>query len=188
MSNNTVLRVDKKALKEAGLCCPCGTLKNNDGYVCCEKCRLKARTRVNAFRKALPEVIKERKRQVYLNRRVGGLCGLCGGQPREGKTTCDICISKAKARSVNLRNKVLDAYGGKCACCSTDIREFLEVDHINNDGAEHRRSLGGEAGREFYWWVVNNNFPNNLQLLCSNCNLAKYRYGSCPHTWHRVKQ
>ena len=28
-----------------------------------------------------------------------------------------------------------------------------------------------------------NNYPEGFQVLCSNCNFAKGKYGSCPHTW-----
>lgn len=82
-----------------------------------------------------------------------------------------------------LKNIILDHYGNKCACCGEIIYEFLTVDHINNDGAEHRRKLGniGKSGRLFYDWIIKNNFPPIFQILCWNCNWAKWRYGTCPH-------
>ena len=42
-----------------------------------------------------------------------------------------------KARAT-LRQTVIAAYGGKCACCGIDDWHFLSIDHINNDGAKHR--------------------------------------------------
>lgn len=82
-----------------------------------------------------------------------------------------------------LKNIILDHYGHKCACCPETIYEFLTVDHINNDGAKHRKSLGniGKSGRLFYKWIIDNNFPKDLQIMCWNCNWAKWRYGKCPH-------
>jgi 5-methylcytosine-specific restriction endonuclease McrA len=56
-----------------------------------------------------------------------------------------------------------------------------EVDHINNDGNEHRKKIG-RSGRTLVYWIVVNNFPDGFQLLCSNCNQGKRRNGGiCPH-------
>jgi hypothetical protein len=85
---------------------------------------------------------------------------------------------------LSLRLDVIAAYGGKCACCGTEHIEFLCVDHINNNGAEHRRELFGTrigAGTKFYRWLKANEYPNGFQLLCWNCNSAKHIYGVCPH-------
>jgi len=65
----------------------------------------------------------------------------------------------------------------KCQCCGEDHIEFLAIDHINNDGAAHRRRVG----RGIYHWLVKNNFPPGFQVLCHNCNFAKSAYGTCPH-------
>jgi hypothetical protein len=32
-----------------------------------------------------------------------------------------------------------------------------------------------------YRWLVKNNFPKEFQILCHNCNFAKFRLGTCPH-------
>lgn len=87
------------------------------------------------------------------------------------------------------RAAVLEAYGSKCVCCGEDTPEFLTVDHINNDGARHREAISpsdprGGSGTYLYIWLKRHGFPkDNFQLLCWNCNCAKGRYGSCPHTW-----
>jgi hypothetical protein len=53
-----------------------------------------------------------------------------------------------------VRSKAIQAYGGVCACCGLDDEPFLSIDHINNDGAEHRRQerLSG-AGYHVYKWL-----------------------------------
>lgn len=95
--------------------------------------------------------------------------------------------AKAKwARASSLRRttnraKVLMAYGSRCVCCGESEPMFLTIDHINNDGATHRRELGIRSGDKFYAWIIKNNFPSNLQILCFNCNCAKGVYGKCPH-------
>lgn len=79
-----------------------------------------------------------------------------------------------------LRQQILNAYGGRCACCGESTPEFLAIDHVYNDGAQHRRVVGG--GSTLYAWLKANNFPQDrFQLLCHNCNMAKGLYGQCPH-------
>src|SRR3954464_8614186 len=88
---------------------------------------------------------------------------------------------KALSYRVKLRLEVIAAYGGKCACCGTEIFEFLCIDHVDENGAEHRRLIGTRAGTNFYRWLKKNNFPPGFQVLCWNCNSAKHICGICPH-------
>jgi len=70
---------------------------------------------------------------------------------------------------------VLTHYGnGKCACvrCGVDDVRVLCIDHINDDGKEHRAKIGG-GGRHIYKWLVENNYPEGFQTLCMNCNWLK---------------
>jgi hypothetical protein len=89
-----------------------------------------------------------------------------------------------------LRQRVLLAYGGekpRCACCGESIPDFLAIDHIDGNGAKHRREIGG-TGTAFYAWLVRNNYPKDFQILCNNCNIAKFRNGGvCPHVLLRVE-
>jgi hypothetical protein len=91
----------------------------------------------------------------------------------------------------DLKRKAFDAYGRVCACCGEARIEFLTLHHPNGDGAEHRRQIFGNrrvAGRDFYQWLKNNNYPNmELQVLCWNCNCAISNYGSCPHGLNHQK-
>jgi len=79
---------------------------------------------------------------------------------------------------LNQRQRVLEYYGNKCGCCGEVTYEFLTVDHINNNGAKHRKELKGSS---VYNWIIKNNFPDDFQILCYNCNCAKGFYGKCPH-------
>lgn len=79
------------------------------------------------------------------------------------------------------RLEVVMAYGGKCVCCNETEIKFLALDHKNNDGTKHRKEVGLWGGK-MYRWAKKNNYPDILQILCHNCNLAKAFYGKCPHT------
>jgi hypothetical protein len=67
-----------------------------------------------------------------------------------------------------------------CACCKLATFEFLTIDHVNGDGAAHRREIN--TG-QFSQWVIRNNFPAGLQALCHCCNHAKGCFGRCPHEY-----
>lgn len=82
-----------------------------------------------------------------------------------------------------IRREVLGHYGATCKCCGETEEKFLSLDHVNNNGSEHRRAIGRkQMGYAFYLWIKRNNYPDFLQILCHNCNMAKGFYGSCPHT------
>lgn len=83
------------------------------------------------------------------------------------------------------RMRVLIHYGGdppKCSCCGEARKPFLVIDHINNDGAKHRR----EVGRNIVTWLCEHDFPSGFQVLCQNCNVGKELCGGvCPHETER---
>lgn len=85
------------------------------------------------------------------------------------------------------RNKrlIFEAYGGKCICCGEKNHKFLTLDHVNNDGNVHRKQNGGVIGGKsihIYRWVIKNNYPNTIQLMCYNCNCGRDKNGGiCPH-------
>jgi hypothetical protein len=85
-----------------------------------------------------------------------------------------------------LRLDLLARYGGKCACCPETEYKFLSFDHIDNDGAEHRREHG-DGAKYLMQWIKRNNYPDTIQILCYNCNCAKGFYGECPHETNRKR-
>jgi predicted restriction endonuclease len=89
--------------------------------------------------------------------------------------------ARQNAKLEEIRKIVLEHYGSRCACCGETEPQFLNIDHVNSDGAAHRRALGNLVGSSFYRWIIKHHFPNDLQLLCCNCNMAKGLYGICPH-------
>lgn len=88
-----------------------------------------------------------------------------------------------KKNDIKLTTTVIEHYGGtppKCACCGETERTFLVLDHINGNGTKQRKKLG--TGHAVFRWIVKNGFPDEYQVLCSNCNLSKMRNkGQCAH-------
>lgn len=56
-----------------------------------------------------------------------------------------------------------------CANCGENHIEFLEIDHINGGGRQHKREIGGNL----FAWLRKNNLPEGFQVLCANCNAKK---------------
>jgi hypothetical protein len=81
----------------------------------------------------------------------------------------------------DLRREVLAHYSpvGILGCswenCEVRDSDMLVLDHVANDGAAQRRSLGGSKGRgwNFYRWLKKHNFPDGYQTLCCNHNHKK---------------
>ena len=78
------------------------------------------------------------------------------------------------------RTKLLEKYGAVCVCCGETEPKFLEIDHVNNDGAAHRKKIG-VSSEALYRWAEKHGFPPSLQVLCANCHNAKSFWGTCPH-------
>lgn len=73
-----------------------------------------------------------------------------------------------------------------CKCCGETEILFLQLDHTNGDGADHRRKLQKEngyypGGNNLPYWLKKNHYPKGFQVLCANCNLAKRVDKVCPH-------
>jgi len=80
-----------------------------------------------------------------------------------------------------LINKVINKYGGKCACCGETRREYLSIDHINGSVNKHKKEMGFSSSQALYHWLRENNYPEGFQVLCFNCNYGKSNYSVCPH-------
>ncbi|MDE2099506.1 MAG: hypothetical protein KGL39_19800 [Patescibacteria group bacterium] len=105
---------------------------------------------------------------------------------RKRAGVCRQCI-KAQ-RDHRFRNKdlwkqrVFKAYGNKCACCGETQSLFLQIDHVNNNGAIMKKTKAHPTIPLFYLWLCQKGFPSEFQLLCANCNWGKARNdGVCPH-------
>lgn len=150
------------------LCRDCG-IPNTVGQTRCPNC---------LFKRSNRRKVKHQKLQS------NNLCVGCASQvPLNNKRLCRDCKDKdAKIQLASrrrLRQQIISAYGGACNCCGVTIPEWLQIDHINNDGAEHRKALKSTR-TTIYAWLRRNNYPkDNFQLLCGGCHHAKTCNGKC---------
>ncbi len=73
-----------------------------------------------------------------------------------------------------IRNRVLEKLGNRCCRCGFSDVRALQIDHINNDGADHRRKH--KAGTIQYIRDIERSIDageKKYQLLCANCNAIK---------------
>lgn len=148
-----------------GVCLTCGR-EAVEGKTACQDC----------FDRAVRSTM-----QRYESNKLAGVCPFCGSDKPDGQFRCDICHDGHLKQSViqwhRTRKLVLAHYGGKCVCCNDSTYEFLELDHINNDGKKHRE----EVGVKMFSWALKNDFPDILQVMCANCNRGRGKFGTCPH-------
>lgn len=148
-----------------GLCARCGKLPHLDGRQLCDSCRLYHKQKAEVDWRTIPGRIKRSERQ---------------------RAWVAANPERVRARAVrynrNARQKVFDHYGWACVCCGESHPEFLTIDHINNDGNAHRARVGSA---NIYKSIVREQFPDDLQTLCWNCNEGKRIYGECPHQRER---
>lgn len=131
------------------------------------------------------------------------MCNRCHKFPvLQGFKVCDICREKRATyyrthkhvidasgvrnrlkTKTRLRKQAFEAYGQCCVCCGLRDVDYLQFDHINGGGSQHREETGW--GINFLKWLEKNNYPPILQLLCANCHHMKTRKLLCkdPHPW-----
>jgi hypothetical protein len=156
----------------------------------CKECKAvydqRRRTKTNEAR---------RKRSGSLKAK--GICVRCGKTPTNPAVsghTCEPCLEYFREATRRYRRRVKDAlfdiYGGRvCACCGESEELFLSFDHINEDGARHRLSMGKRSNGFGFSDLVSlhrslrqQGFPDVVQVLCHNCNHGKHlNGGACPH-------
>lgn len=142
-----------------GMCKACGRPTKN-GHQRCDYC-------------------KQQRRALGDKHAADGLCR-CGRPRADGHKQCQHCIDRSRDKTMRLKMDAFNAYGGPvCACCGETIPEFLQLDHIENNGAEHRKR--GLMGTALYQLLKAQGYPPGYQVLCANCNFAKGILGFCPH-------
>ena len=70
---------------------------------------------------------------------------------------------------IKLREILLNGYGRKCVSCGITDERVLDLDHVNGDGAAHRKRVSNST-QKIYSEVIAAGFPDNYRLLCKNCN------------------
>lgn len=134
------------------------------------------------------EYNKNWKKQLRINCKAKGLCIDCpvaNKQPAlPNKLRCQTCTDRmaeiTKKWYLDTKIEVFNKYGNECICCGESNLKFLTIDHINQDGAEHRKQ--DPSSVTLYRWLKKHNYPDGFQVMCFNCNMGRnINGGICPH-------
>jgi hypothetical protein len=196
----------RQKLKKLGLCVTCGSNPIFKHYTRCESCYVKHKEGndgrgQNRIKNGLCRYCgkprerveiqacnncNEKAKAKQLEKWKIGVCRQCGkSRERRNVSLCNECSEQATQRSLiysrNLRYLAIDHYTSglmRCSNCGWSIFEALEFDHINGNGENHRKTNLG--ARSIARWLIQNEFPNDVQVICGNCHNFKTRNGRLP--------
>lgn len=177
-----------------------------EGHVYCFKCREKSKQkreqaivlRMCVYHPDTPALPNKKtcdkcEKNTAKRRQDAISLGKCSRHPKrdavEGTVSCEACLRRSSDVRNNFKVLVYAHYGMMCQCARCPYPEpgieFLTIDHVENNGSEHRK----QVGTALYQWLVKNLFPDGFQTLCINCNFAKGRNkGVCPHLTREKQQ
>jgi hypothetical protein len=95
----------------------------------------------------------------------------------------------SRVRNVRMKAEAIAQYGGYCVCCGETEPLFLNLEHTDGNGKQHRLEVGVTGGVRFYDWRKKRGWPTEprLRVMCWNCNCARHLNGGvCPHELGRV--
>lgn len=89
-------------------------------------------------------------------------------------------IKRIHDRTLYLNKKIQCIFvytNGKMKCsyngCDIDDVDLLTIDHIEGGGRKQLRDLKITGGKQFYTWLIRNNFPDGYRVLCFNHNFKE---------------
>jgi hypothetical protein len=82
----------------------------------------------------------------------------------------DATRKRMREKIVVRKQLILNHYGQQCTRCGFNDIRALSVDHINGDGAKHRKEI---PSCNLYEWLIDNDYPKGFQILCMNCQWIK---------------
>jgi len=82
-------------------------------------------------------------------------------------------LLRAKLKYEDQRNQLYEILGGKiCIKCGYD-GTALNFEHINDDGPEDKKRIGGIKKQVYYYLNHPDEAKKKLQVYCANCNWEK---------------
>ncbi len=115
-------------------------------------------------KKGYKQTEEHKKKSLIFGKMVCQKCHINLQRIRAGQKYCFKCSKeirniRTKEWYAKIRQTIIYHYSNgamKCANCGENDSNALSIDHINGDGARHRKEIG--AGRTYKWLIVNN-FP-----------------------------
>lgn len=89
------------------------------------------------------------------------------------KSACKEC---ERLKHGQMRQRIIETLGSQCARCGEDDPLVLQIDHVNDDGAEERKRFGHRgSGRRYMQHLLAEvlSGSDRYAILCANCNMRK---------------
>lgn len=98
-------------------------------------------------------------------------------------------LASKKRYLEEMREMLFKHYGDKCSCCGESEKIFLTLEHLNNDGAFHRKQVRSMNPVALILDLRKRGWPEQgYTILCFNCNLGKAKNKNiCPHVQKRIE-
>lgn len=155
-------KIRRQSFKDRGMCSNCGIRPPGETQKC-EECREKFKISSRVSGKKNQKTRQEKARLKLLD-----------PIEREKINAC------AKQRRKKLRSEILDLLGGKCVCCGETNKIYLQVDHLNKDGKQHRALCNNDTYTLFKD-IKKNPSRFELRVLCASCHFAFTQGEQCQH-------
>jgi len=165
-------------------CKSCDVMIEDRGHSAryCKTCRAERTKELRnaSFKRAYNDPRRKRKLKRFARRNLTRWMSIPGNR--------EALRARERARHLKLKLEAIARFGGKCACCGETKYQFLSLDHVDGDGAEHRRGYGlkspASTRRPHFLRLLKRDgwkTKSKLQVLCMNCHIAIDLWGGCPH-------
>jgi 5'(3')-deoxyribonucleotidase len=156
-------RSKRKSQKKCTTCGSDVTInpRNNQFYYRCTECRFKKNL---YYREKRQELRKKAIDRYAVN--------------------CEEIKARLRNKHKKYKQKFLDLYGGECVNCAESNPNLLTIDHILNDGKQHRQEMGNT--RSVLKDAIDNYNPGRFRILCYNCNCYRGRFNELPYEDEKI--
>jgi len=90
-----------------------------------------------------------------------------------------LAINNILNKKIIVRHYTKGSMTCMCDNCPENGYDFLSIEHIlGRKNYNHPKKI---TTYSLYVWILENNFPEDIEILCFNCNFARNLYGLCPH-------
>jgi hypothetical protein len=106
-------------------------------------------------------------------RRVNGLCTVCGAPARVGKTECHNCFTMHMEKRDQRKRRAVEYLGGRCADCGYQTDFVTVYDFHHKDKSEKTVEISYLITANVGWKKLQRELDKCI-LLCANCHRIRH--------------
>jgi hypothetical protein len=132
----------------------------------------KTRERNRKYHYSNKEKINKRQRKYYQDNKERTAEQYCQQQARYRVNNKEKIAKRHRQHRIVLVGRAMSGYGSECLFCEENDRDVLVFHHVYENGKKHRGKMND---RKFYRWIIENDFPDEIILLCANCHMKLHK-------------